>query len=58
MGPKVAALCEFAETTGRFAAIGALADAEAILKGEAGTFVAPTGYLAESKHQAIVRSST
>ena len=28
---------------GHFAAIGALTDAEAILKGEAGTFVAPPG---------------
>ena len=32
MGPKVEAICEFAETTGHFAGIGALTDAEAILK--------------------------
>ena len=50
MGPKVEAVCEFAERTGHFAAIGALADAEAILKGEAGTFLAPAGYLAVSEH--------
>ena len=54
MGPKVEAVCEFAQRTGRFAAIGALTDAEAILKGEAGTFVAPSGYLAESKHDMTV----
>jgi carbamate kinase len=54
MGPKVAAVCEFAERTGHFAAIGSLTDAEAILKGEAGTFVAPSGYLAESEHDETV----
>jgi carbamate kinase len=54
MGPKVQAICEFAERTGRFAAIGALTDAGAILKGEAGTFVAPAGDLAESKHDMTV----
>jgi len=51
MRPKVEAVCEFAERTGRFAAIGALADAESILRGEAGTFVAPIGYLADSRHE-------
>ncbi|MGZ8734672.1 MAG: carbamate kinase [Acidimicrobiia bacterium] len=40
MGPKVAAACRFAERTGRAAAIGALADAEAILAGRAGTMLA------------------
>jgi len=39
MGPKVTALCEFAETTGRFAAIGALEDVESVLCGDAGTSV-------------------
>jgi carbamate kinase len=47
MGPKVRAICEFAERTGRFAAIGALDDAQAILRGEAGTIVAPTLYFAQ-----------
>jgi carbamate kinase len=41
MGPKVDAVCRFVEHTGGFAAIGALADAEAILAGEAGTIVLP-----------------
>jgi carbamate kinase len=54
MGPKVEAICEFVERTGRFAAIGALTDAEAILKGKAGTFVAPSGYLAVSEHDMTV----
>ncbi len=39
MGPKVDAVCRFAEQPGRFAAIGALRDAEAILVGAAGTIV-------------------
>ncbi|NCF66803.1 MAG: carbamate kinase [Chloroflexi bacterium] len=39
MGPKVAAACAFARVTGRRAAIGALADIEAIVAGEAGTNV-------------------
>ena len=39
MGPKVEAVCQFAERTGRFAAIGALNDAQSILRGEAGTIV-------------------
>jgi carbamate kinase len=41
MGPKVEAACRFVERTGRFAAIGALGQAEAILEGNAGTIVAP-----------------
>ena len=40
MGPKVEAACRFAELTGNLAAIGALADAAAILRGERGTRVA------------------
>jgi carbamate kinase len=41
MGPKVDAVCRFVEATGGFAAIGALADAPAILRREAGTLVVP-----------------
>lgn len=37
MAPKVEAACRFAETTGGWAAIGALQDAAAIAAGEAGT---------------------
>jgi carbamate kinase len=40
MGPKVDAACHFAETTGKAAAIGALKDLPAILRGEAGTTIA------------------
>jgi carbamate kinase len=39
MGPKVAAACAFARATGNRAAIGALADIEAIVAGRAGTIV-------------------
>ena len=39
MGPKVDAACQFARATGRTAAIGALADIEAIVRGEKGTLV-------------------
>jgi carbamate kinase len=41
MGPKVAAACEFVSTSGKRAAIGALADIEKIVAGEAGTLVEP-----------------
>jgi carbamate kinase len=41
MGPKVEAACTFVRETGKLAAIGALADIEAIVKGEAGTIVEP-----------------
>jgi carbamate kinase len=37
MGPKVGAACAFALATGRTAAIGALADIPAIVRGEKGT---------------------
>jgi carbamate kinase len=37
MGPKVQAACHFARATGRMAAIGALADIEAIVRGEKGS---------------------
>jgi carbamate kinase len=39
MGPKVRAACEFAERTGRIAAIGSMADAAALVRGEAGTII-------------------
>jgi carbamate kinase len=39
MGPKVEAACQFAELTGKAAAIGALKDLPAIVRGEAGTTV-------------------
>ena len=44
MGPKVDAACRFVEGGGRFAAIGALGDAAAILRGEAGTIVRDGDY--------------
>jgi carbamate kinase len=40
MGPKVRAACWFAEQTGGFAAIGSIADTQALLRGEAGTRIA------------------
>ncbi|WP_193605215.1 carbamate kinase [Nocardioides dongkuii] len=43
MGPKVEAVCRFVELTGGIAAIGRLEDAPAILRGEAGTVVTPSG---------------
>jgi carbamate kinase len=39
MGPKVEAACSFARATGHTAAIGALADISAIVRGEKGTLV-------------------
>jgi carbamate kinase len=39
MGPKVEAACRFVERTGRRAAIGAINQAEPILKGETGTII-------------------
>jgi carbamate kinase len=41
MQPKVAAACAFAQRSSRPAAIGALQDIEALLRGEAGTRVLP-----------------
>jgi carbamate kinase len=41
MGPKVAAACQFAERSGRFAAIGSIDDAPGLLAGTAGTRVTP-----------------
>jgi carbamate kinase len=40
MGPKVRAACTFVERTGGVAAIGSIADADALLRGETGTTVA------------------
>ena len=37
MGPKIEAACRFVESGGKFAAIGALHDAEAVLRGDSGT---------------------
>jgi hypothetical protein len=39
MGPKVSAACRFARATGKVAAIGALADLNRIIAGEAGTTI-------------------
>jgi carbamate kinase len=39
MAPKIEAACEFVEHTGGIAGIGRLADAAAVLQGEAGTFI-------------------
>ena len=39
MGPKVESACQFALATGHSAAIGALADIPAIVRGEKGTLV-------------------
>ena len=43
MGPKVRAACRFVERTGGVAAIGSIHDTQALLRGEAGTRVAPDG---------------
>ena len=40
MGPKVRAACSFVEQTGGLAAIGAIEDTEALIRGEAGTVIA------------------
>ena len=45
MGPKVEAACRFVEITGDTAGIGRLEDAVAIVRGEAGTIVTPSGKL-------------
>jgi carbamate kinase len=41
MGPKVEAVCHFAEAIGKRAAIGALKDPSSILRGKAGTTIDP-----------------
>lgn len=43
MGPKVEAVCRFVELTGGVAAVGALDDAAAIVRGDAGTMVTASG---------------
>jgi carbamate kinase len=43
MGPKIEAACRFVEATGKLAAIGQLADAQALLAQGAGTIIRPTG---------------
>ena len=43
MGPKVDAVCRFVELTGGTAGIGCLDDVDAMLRGEAGTIVTPSG---------------
>jgi carbamate kinase len=48
MGPKVDAACRFAELTGGMAAIGALGAAAAMLRGESGTIVTPSGMPGDS----------
>jgi carbamate kinase len=40
MGPKIEAACRFTEATGKMAAIGQLADAQALLARQAGTIIA------------------
>ena len=42
MGPKIEACCRFVTATGHPATIGALADAQALLAGSAGTTITPT----------------
>jgi len=41
MGPKIDAMCRFVEATGKPAAVGRLADAQALLAQQAGTIVVP-----------------
>jgi len=43
MGPKVEAICRFAESGGSVAAIGALTDASAVLDGQVGTSIRSRG---------------
>ncbi len=53
MGPKVEAVSRFVELTGGVAGIGALADAERILDGAAGTVVTPNGRYEGSVRPAV-----
>lgn len=53
MGPKVEAVCRFVEHTGRPAAIGALAQAGAVLAGRAGTSVLVPGRRAGVLFEAV-----
>jgi carbamate kinase len=55
MGPKVNAACRFATATGKTAAIGALADLQRIIAGEAGTTIstAETGIVVGAAARAV-----
>jgi len=53
MGPKVDAVCRFVEDTGHIAAIGSLADAVAILAGNAGTLISPNGRYRDARAQDV-----
>ena len=50
MGPKIEAVCRFTEATGKPAAIGRLADAQALLSGQAGTLIAMPDYARRRSH--------
>ena len=54
MGPKIEAVCRFIEAGGRFAAIGALRDAAAIMRGEAGTILVGSGVAPASQQRHIL----
>jgi carbamate kinase len=51
MGPKVRAACTFVEQTGKVAAIGSIEDTQALVRGEAGTRVAPDGAHPSADHR-------
>jgi carbamate kinase len=53
MGPKVEAACRFVEATRGTAAIGALEDAAAIVRGQAGTLVTPAQAPARVRSMAV-----
>jgi carbamate kinase len=53
MGPKIEACRRFVIATGRPATIGALADAQALLAGTAGTTITPTTRPHEGTHQGV-----
>lgn len=53
MGPKVAACADFTSATGRPSAIGALTDAAAVLRGDAGTTVTPSPDLAHTSNRQV-----
>jgi carbamate kinase len=55
MGPKVEACCRFVEGGGRFAAIGALDDAEAVVAGILGTTIVREGVLELSEPSTTAR---
>jgi len=53
MGPKIEACRRFVTATGHPATIGALADAQALLAGSAGTTITPTTPHHRGTHQAV-----